>query len=809
MFKNHLKVAWRQLRKQKFYSAIKIGGFALGIATCLLMTLYIRHETDFDRFYPHTDRIYRLYSHWHYRGKDDNGVAQQAPMAKALKAELPEVEASGRLMPYALFGGAGSNEIRPQNRTEDSYEEGFAYMDQSLLDIFQLPMIYGDRAHALAAPNTMIISKRKADKYFAGIDPVGKVFYLNDDKDHPYTVRGVFAGMPANSHLQYDFLLTLTGKELWKDEQSTWMANNYDTYVLLRQGVDAKKMDAMMDRVVKAHFLPALQGSGSPNAQEIANAVTMHLQPVQDIHLDYFIQDSHSHGDRRFVWLFGAVAVFILALAVINFINLSTARSANRAKEVGLRKVVGSMRSGLIRQFLVESLVFSYFAFLLALGLAVVLLPLFNRLAATRLQIPWTQWWLLPLLFLGATFVGILAGLYPSLYLSRFRPVEVLKGRLSRGSHHSGLRSVLVVFQFTTSVMLIVATVVVYRQMQFIMNKKMGFDKHQVMLIQGTGTLDKMMKTFKNELLKLPGVTTVSLADFLPISGGKRNQNQTWIAGHEKADASLGAQHWWVDPDYINTFGMKLVAGRMYSYDIASDSTAVVVNETLVRKLGLKDPVGKEIYTWYKQRIVGVVADFNFESVRQEIEPVVLHRGDWASIIAVKTKPDDMAATIKQVGAVWKSFMPQQELRYNFLDESFARMYADVKSTGDIFTSFASLAVIIACLGLFGLSAYMAEQRAKELGIRKVLGATVGQLTALLSTDFFRLIVISIFIASPIAWWGMHKWLQDFASDYRIDIGIWTFAAAGAMVILIAALTISYQALKAAIANPVNSLKSE
>jgi len=809
MFKNYLKIALRQLRKQKFYSAIKIGGFALGIATCLLMTLYIRHETDFDRFYPNTDRIYRVYSHWHYRGKDDEGVAQQAPMAKALKNELPEVEASGRLMPYALFGGAGSNEVRPENKTQNTYEEGFAYMDQSLLDIFQLPMVYGDRTHALAEPNTMILSKRKAEKYFPGIDPVGKVFYLNDDKGHPYTVGGVFANLPANSHLQYDFFLTLTGKELWKDEQSTWMANNYDTYVLLRRDADAKQLDAKIDKVLKAHFLPALQGSGSPNVREIMDAVRMHLQPVQNIHLDYYIEDSHSHGDRRFVWLFGAVAVFILALAVINFINLSTARSANRAKEVGLRKVVGSMRSGLIRQFLLESLVFSYFSFLLALGLAFALLPLFNRLAATQLQIPWTQWWLLPLLFLGATLVGLLAGLYPSFYLSRFRPVEVLKGRLSRGSHHSNLRSVLVVFQFTTSVMLIVATVVVYRQMQFIMNKKMGFDKDQVMLIQGTGTLDKQMKTFKNELLKLPGVRTVSLADFLPISGGKRNQNQTWISGHEKTDASLGAQHWWVDPDYIKTFGMKLVAGRMYSYDIASDSTAVVVNETLVKKLGLKDPVGKEIYTWYKQRIVGVVADFNFESVKQVIDPVVLHRGDWASVIAVKTKPHDLAATIQQIGTVWKSFLPQQEIRYNFLDESFAHMYADVKRTGDIFTSFALLAVIIACLGLFGLSAFMAEQRAKELGIRKVLGATVGQLTILLSKDFFRLILISIFIASPIAWWGMHKWLQDFAAYYRIDIGLWTFAVAGAAVVLIAALTISFQALKAAVANPVDSLKSE
>jgi putative ABC transport system permease protein len=806
MFKNYLTIAWRQLRKQGFYSAIKIGGFSLGIAACLLMTLYIHHETTFDRFYPNAAHIYRVYGHWHYRGVDADGAPLEPPLAKALKDELPDVEASGRLMPYSLFGGAGTNQVRLNDKTQNTYEEGFAYMDQSLLDIFQLPMVYGDRAHALAEPNTLILSKRKADKYFPGIDPVGKVLVLNDD--HPYRIGGVIADLPANTHLHYDFFLTLTGKELWGDEQTSWTSQNYDTYVLLRPTAGPKAMDAKMDQIRRRHSLPALQKTGLTNATEIVDAFRLHLQPVQNIYLEPMF-DSQPHGDRRFIWLFGAIAVFILSLACINFINLSTARSANRAKEVGLRKVVGSLRSGLIQQFLLESLVLSYFSFLLAFGLAALLLPLLNRLASTQIQIPWTQWWLLPVLLLAATMIGLLAGLYPSFYLSRFRPVEVLKGKLSKGSHHSSLRSVLVVFQFTTSVILIIATVVVSRQMKYIMNKKPGFDKDQVLLIQGTGTLDKQMKTFKNELLKVPGVSSVALADFLPISGAKRNSNPTWITGREKIDAPVSAQNWWVDPDYIKTFGMKLVAGRTLSYDIASDSTAVVVNEALVRKLGLKDPVGKEISTGDRHRIVGVVADFNYESVKQEIDPLLLYRGDWASTIAVKTDPRELAGTISRIGAVWKSFMPRQEMRYNFLDESFARMYADVKKMGDIFTSFASLAVIIACLGLFGLSAFMAEQRAKELGIRKVLGATLSQLTGLLSKDFLRLVLIAILIASPIAWWAMHKWLQDFPEAFRIDIGISIFALAGGGVILIAALTVSFQALKAAFANPINSLKAE
>ena len=808
MLKNYLTIALRQLRKQRFYSAIKIGGFALGIATCLLMTLYIRHETSFDKTYPNGDRLYRLYDSWHYRGQDGKGAYMQPPLAQALKNELPEIEASGRLMSSSLFQGAGSNEVRTENQTQDFYEEGFAYLDQSLLDIFQFPMVYGDRAHALTEPNTILISKRKADKYFPGINPIGRLLYLDDDKTHPYKVNGVMADPPPNTHLQYDFYLTLTGKQLWKDEQSTWNAENYYTYVLLKPGVDPRQMDAKIDRVMKAHYLPALQQAGRPNVQEILDADHLHLQPVQHIHLDYDIHDNESHGDIRFVWLFGAVAVFILALACINFINLSTARSANRAKEVGLWKVVGSLRIGLIRQFLLESLVLSYFAFLLAIGLALVLLPLFNRLASTALHIPWTQWWLLPVLLLAATLIGVVSGLYPSFYLSKFRPVEVLKGRISGGSRHSSLRSVLVVFQFTTSIILIVATVVIYRQMQFIINKKMGFDKDQVMLIEGTGTLnDKQQKSFKNELLKLQGVKSVALADYLPISGGKRNNNQTFIAGRQKIDPSVSAQTWWVDPDYIKTFGMKLVAGRTFSYDIASDTTAVVVNETLVKKLGIKDPIGKEIYTWYDQHIIGVVADFNFESVKEEVGPVVLHRGDWANTVAIKTNTADIAPVIKQVRSVWKSFSPHQDMRYTFLDESFARMYADVRRIGDIFTSFASLAIIIACLGLFGLSAFMAEQRAREIGIRKVLGASVSTIVALLSKEFLRLVFIALFIASPIAWWGMHRWLQDFA--YRIDIGPWVFVAAGAMVILVAVVTISFQALKAALANPVHSLKAE
>jgi len=674
--------------------------------------------------------------------------------------------------------------------------------------MFGFSMVYGDRAHALSEPGSIVISKRKADKYFPNQDPVGKVLYLNDDMKTPYKIAGVIRN-PDHTHLEFDFYLSLTGHELWKGEQQTWLAGNYDNYLLLRPGANPVELQGKLLALYKKYSLAEFAG-WTKNPEEIYKRMSFVLEPVKDIHLNYADDDSIHHGDSRFVWLFGVVGAFILLLACINFINLSTARSANRAKEVGLRKVVGSQRSGLVLQFLTESLVLSYFSFILALGMAWVLLPLFRRLTNTALDIPWTEWWLLPILLTTGTVVGLLAGLYPAVYLSRFRPVDVLKGQVARGSRHSGLRSGLVVFQFTTSVILIIATFVVYRQVHFIMNKKMGYDKDQVMLIQGTGSMDnKKLATFKTELLGLEGVKNVSVSDMLPVSGGKRNMMSYWKVGREKIDQRTSAQSWWVDPDYITTFGMKLIQGRSFSADIATDSSAIVINQAMAAKMGLKDPVGQELSFGgtFKMHVVGVVGDFNYESVKDVVQPLALHRGNWATMVAVKTNTADMAGLIKKVGGVWKTFSPQQELRYNFLDESFARMYDDVRRTGNIFTALASLAIMIASLGLFALSAFMAEQRQKEIGIRKVLGATVGQLTGLLSRDFLRLVLLSIFIASPLAYWGMHKWLEGYA--FRAPINGWIFVLAGCLVGAIALLTISYQAIKAALANPAKTLRSE
>jgi len=812
MIKNYLKVALRQLQKQKMYAAIKIGGFAFSIAACLLIALYIRDEVSFDKSYPDADRIYRVVGAYNIDAIHEKGTSWPAVMAKTLKNDYPEVEKSGRVMNNSLFWGAGSNELKRADGVENTHEDGFAYADQSLLEILKVPMVYGDLAHALTEPQTMVISKSKADKYFPGQNPVGKVMYLNNNKSRPYKIGAVMQDFPTTSHLHYKFLLTLTGVKFWDGEQETWGASNYDVYVLLKPGADVKALNKKItDGIIQGYYIPDMRRGGDKNADRIAAALTMFLQNIKDINLySYDIRDGFSHGDIRFVWLFGAVAGFILVIACINFINLATAKSANRAKEVGLRKVVGSQRSGLIGQFLAESLIYSFISFIIAIVLAALLMPYFNTLAAKALTIPWQHWWFMPAIMVAAVVVGILAGVYPAFYLSSFKPVEVLKGKLATGSKNSFLRNGLVIFQFTTSIILIISTVVIYNQMHYILNKKVGFEKDQVLMIQGTQTLEGEVQNFKNELLKLSAVKSATVSDFLPVSGTKRNGNEFHNEGKQKLEAGTGGQFWDVDADYIKTLGMTIVAGRNFNPKLKTDSQAYIINQTMAQKLGLKNPVGKRISNYGAPLpIIGVVKDFNFESLKGGLEPLVMHLGNSPTIVSVKIKPTDVKATLAQINTIWKSFSPNQPIRYTFMDEQFANMYADVQRMGRIFTSFAVLAIIIACLGLFALAAFMAEQRSREIGIRKVLGASIANITRLLSFDFVKLVFIAILIASPIAWWAMNKWLQDFNPSNRIHVSWWMFALAGTVSIVIAVLTVSYQSIKAALMNPVKSLKAE
>jgi putative ABC transport system permease protein len=808
MLRNYLTIGWRNLLKQKMYSAIKIGGFALGISACLLIALFIRDELSFDKHYTNTDRIFRLIRSGEFSEGFERSVWFEAPFARKLKEEFPDVEEAGRINASELFG-AGSNEIRRADQVENYYEEGFAYADQELLDILEIPMVYGTREHALAEPGSVVISKSKADKFFPNEDPVGKLLVTNNNTANPLKVGGVMQDFPSNSHMQYHFLISLTNREFWKGEQDLFWATNYPTYVRLREGADPKVLERKMLSMVEKYLLPHWTQRRAVDAKKVLATFRYELQPVSDIHLKSTgIYDTAPRSDIRYIWLFGGIACFVLVIAAINFINLSTARSANRAKEVGLRKVVGSLRVHLIRQFLTESLLFCVCSFVIGLALAILLVPYFNELSGKSLTFPWSEWRLLPLILAALVMVGLIAGLYPSFYLSSFQPVHVLKGSVTKGSQGSFLRSLLVVFQFTTSIILVVGTIVIYRQMNFILNTKVGFDKDQVLLIQGTNSIGNRAKTFKDEILQLSDVKSVSFADYLPIKGTKRNGNGFWREGEVETSPAVYGQRWVVDNDYIKTMGMRIMSGRDFDINVASDAQSVIINQKLANDLFQGDALGKQLTTGdVPKTVIGIVENFHFETMKEEIGPLCMLMGFNSNITSVKVKTADMAGFLNSIESIWKKFAPHQPLRYTFLDDSFEAMYADVKRTGHIFNSFAILAIVVACLGLFALSAFMVERRGKEISIRLVLGASVKSIFRLLTQDFVKLVVISFLIAAPLGWYLMNDWLQEY--KYKTDITWEVFLIAGGLALAIAIITISFQAIKAAVVNPAQSLRSE
>lgn len=797
------------MQRQKTFAAVNIGGFAVGIAACLLMTLYIYTELSYDRQNPHGNNVYRVIGESRLNGQAHSGTSFPAPMSLALATDFPEVEKAGRIMPNALFGGA-NNQLRRPESVEDNYETGFCFADSSILSILAVPMIYGDAITALLKPNSVVLCKSLSDKYFPNQDPVGKTLVFNDNTTNLIVVGGVMQDFPSTSHLQYRGFISLAGVNFWQGEQQTWDASNYGIYLQLRPGTDARAFEKKMTSVViEKYVIPALKASGRAKIESSVRDSRIWLQPLADIHLkSYGIdQDDAKKGDIRFIWLFGAIAAFVLLLACINFLNLSTARSAGLAKEVGLRKVIGAGRGGLISQFLAESMLYSFLSFLIGIVIASLSLKAFTQLSGTSMQMPWHSWYFMPALVLAALVIGLLAGIYPAFYLSRFRPVETLKGNAIKGTRNAGLRSSLVVFQFTVSIILIVSTGVVYNQMQFILNSKTGFDKERVVMIEGAQALRSQTAAFTAELRKLPFVQNVSVSDFLPVADTKRNGNTYWPDRTKQSGNGIAAQRWVVDENYLPTLGMKLIAGRNFSKEMSTDSQSVIINKAMADQLGMSDPLGKTIFNGETRTIIGVVDNFYFESVRQSVGPLTLVPGNSNSIISVKMAPTATGAALSQMEQVWKKFIPYQPLRTSFLDQRYATMYADVQRMQYLFTGFAALAVVIACLGLFALAAFMAEKRRKELSIRKVLGASVSSLFALLTGNFLKWVLVSLVIAIPAAWWLMNMWLRDYAN--RITIGWQVFAVAGICVIVVSLLTVGWQAAKAALVNPVKNLRSE
>lgn len=805
MFRNHLNIAWRTIKKDKLFTFIKIGGFAVGIAACLLIALFIRHEVSYDQHYAKKDQIYRVVFQGEIQGEVMKSTHFQLPFADALQSDFPEIIKAGKVNTIEIFG-AGKRGMRLSGKQENTFEENFVLADQEAFDILEIQMDQGDPTTALTEPRSIVLSRSKAEKYFPNGNALGQTIFLDNDTTSPYTVTGVMEDVPENSHLDFDFLLPI------EDTNQSWTNQNYFTYVLVNPNTNIQELEQKMTLIVEKYIIPAqIKRGRSANFIDVLRTAEYKLQPVTDIYLksDLKMQDGLKHGDVKFVWLFAAIAIFVLLLAIINFINLSTAKSANRAKEVGLRKTIGAFRNNLVNQFLTESVIFSVVSFVLGIALAWTLLPTFNEIASKQIELPWATWWFAPMLLISALLVGILAGLYPAFYLSAFRPVNVLKGTLSVGSKSGKLRSGLVVFQFTTSVILIIGTLIIYRQMDFIVSKELGYDKERVVVLEGTNILGNKIESFKEQLASLSQVKSVTSTNYLPIDGGSRNGNTFMVDGQDDGGRGIPAQIWRVDYEYIETLGIQLEKGRGFSKDFAYDSiNSIVINSKMASDLGLQDPIGKKLdNNNQKFEIIGVIEDFHFKSLKEDISALSLVIGNDVGAVSVKLEKGDPTEALASIENVWNRNIPNQALSYTFLEQEFAQMHDDVRRMGKIFNSFALFAIIVACLGLFALSAFMVEQRRKEISIRRVLGAPFKNIYQLLTLDFLKLILISICIAIPIGWYSMSRWLEGFA--YRISIGWEIFLTAGLIALGIAMVTISYQSIGAALLKPTKGLRTE
>ena len=810
MFWHNIKVSWRNLVRQRLYSMIRLGGFSLGISACILISLYIRDELSYDAHYVGGDRIFRLANAYADSVDQEKWVNFSPQISGLLEDTYPEIERATRLLGSgSFFNSDGEGFIRMINGNENFHDDGFVYADPGFLEIFEISMIYGDYETALSNPNTIVLSREKAQKYFPDINPVGRRIILNNDEQNPYVVGGVFEDLPYNAHVQFNFLITLVSHEFWPGEQTSWCCTNYPTYIKVRHGTDKEALEEKLLHLKNTYVLKNWESQGTETVDYMREHLSIYLQPIGNVHFNpEQVDDNVQHGDIKIIWVLGAAASLIMILACINFVNLSTAKAANRAKEVGIRKAIGSYRSSLIGQFLSESLLFSSLSFLAGLLLAWLMLPYFNFLANKTVTFPWNEWWLIPLILGAIVTIGFLSGLYPAFYLSRFKPISVIRGQLSQGTKASTMRNGLVIFQFTSAVILIIGTLVTYQQMQYLLNKKLGYDKEQVLLIKGADALNEKREVFKKELENLAFVQNVSLGDFLPVAGTQRN-NPSF---HKISDPEerVWGQMWSVDEDYLSTMGMNLVAGRNFNRDIATDSKAMIINQTMADRLVLEDPVGAKIGSYFYEedfQIIGVVEDFHFESLRGSIGPLSMVLGEGGKIASVKLLTRDTRSAVESIHKVWDDLVPDQAFRYNFLDESFSAMYGDVDRTNRLILLFSVIALVVACSGLFALSTFIAEQRRKEICIRKVLGASVKTVFRLLTVSFLRLVFVSVFLAIPLGWYLGQLWLEDF--ENRISLEWQILAIPSAIVILVALIAVSYESMKAALLNPSWGLRSQ
>ncbi|EHQ26291.1 ABC transporter permease [Mucilaginibacter paludis] len=808
MIRNYIKTAYRSLKKNKGFTALNVLGLALGLTAFLLIVLYVVDELSYDRYNTNADRIYRVNEDL----KLGNNTVQYAvcmpPLAQTLKADFPDIENVVRLKKADSF--------RIKKNGQTILEDNVIYADPSIFDVFTLPIISGNAHTALKEPNSIVLTESSAKKYFNGINAVGQTLTFNDDKT--YKVTAVIHDIPKQSHFKADFLISMSS---FADAQTLqWLRSNYNTYVLFKKGADLQKLQAAFPAFLRKYSTSELEKALHLNYEQFEKSGSyfrLNLIKLTGIHLSPSLSgELDKNGNIQYVYIFSIIALFTLLIACVNFMNLSTARSSSRAREVGVRKVLGSSRQHLIAQFLTESVMVTLVAAVIACGAAIILLPAFNNLARKEIAVTTqTITWMLPALLGIVLFIGVLAGSYPAFFLSGFQPVQVLKGKFSTGFKGSWLRNLLVVFQFFVSIVLIIGTIIVYNQLNYIQNRDLGYNRNQVMVVKKPFVLGKQAGVFKQMVKQLPGVINATTSGFLPTSTN-RNTSIFYKEATQDQKNAIFPQVWYVDNDYINTLGMKIVGGRDFSAQLTTDSMAVILNETAVKFLGYHDPVGKILYKsevdaqnithLLQYHVVGVVKDFNFTSLHEGIKPVTMILGRDDGNLAIRFNAASLPVLLPQIEAIWNKLSPGN-FEYSFMNADFEYTYRAEQRTGLIFMIFAILAIVIACLGLFGLAAYAAEQRTKEIGIRKVLGAGVYTIVAMLSKNFVKLVLVSIVIATPVAWFMMQGWLLDFA--YRISIQWWVFVAAGFIALFIAVITISFQSVRAAVANPVRSLRSE